>query len=70
MMHAHPVRDRSLPHQIILKFNGGRGKTIVSCNCQPTNETGWLGIAPSGDWPALFAIYQQHLIDLALEGAS
>lgn len=48
-----PVRDQSLPHQIVLSYKG------VSCNCRVTSALGERDFfAPLGDADACLAAYR------------
>ena len=65
-MHAHPMVDRTLPHQIVLRQHGA--DTMVSCNCQRGTPPGGgslrfrpLAYCPPGDAPGILAVYRAHL---------
>ena len=56
--HRHPVRDPSLPHQIIVGLTSG-GLITVGCNCLPQGQV--LEARELWQPPEPIQVWRQHM---------
>lgn len=42
-----PMRDPSLPHQVVLQVQGHSQQVTVTCNCRNNAHLGPIGLAPN-----------------------